>query len=312
MSPSLTPVQDRVVTGLMGRGQPRPTFDPGLARRLRAGLTDALAMVADRLELAGLDLHVSKRALSRIHQCERHAAEHDFEGWTPALARGTVAHKALELATFLTSPRPPLEVVDLALERLAAEPEGWGPGPWLAEAGPAEVAEVRSAAVELVTKFEECFPPLKPAWRPRFESSLRVPLFSDRVVLGAKVDLALGQAEGTEARVLVIDFKSGRVAPGHVDDLRYYALLHTLRTGVPPFRVASYYLDAGSFHAEDVTENILDLAVRRVIDGVVKLSELRLNERAPTATAGPLCRYCRLAPTCEAALAAAAEALEAV
>src|SRR5436305_583722 len=86
-------------------------------------------------------------------------------------------------------------------------------------------------------------------------------------------------ARVTQAGVLVVDFKSGRAYPHHIDDLRYYALLETFRSGVPPFRVASYYLDAGTWVGEDISEELLAITMRRVIDGVIKLAALRTNER---------------------------------
>src|SRR2546427_118007 len=83
------------------------------------------------------------------------------------------------------------------------------------------LAEVRSEANDAVAKFEECFPRLRKEWRPRLESRARVDLCDDRIVLRAKADLALGQARGDEARVLIVDFKTSGSYPTHVDDLRF-------------------------------------------------------------------------------------------
>jgi hypothetical protein len=71
-----------------------------------------------------------------------------------------------------------------------------------------------------------------------------------------------------------------------------------LRSKVPPFRVASYYLESARWQAEDITEEILEVTARRVIDGVRKLAELRLGQRAPTTTSGPTCGFCRLRDQC--------------
>ncbi|HET7718366.1 MAG TPA: hypothetical protein VFK43_00270, partial [Acidimicrobiales bacterium] len=89
----------------------------------------------------------------------------------------------------------------------------------------------------------------------------------------------------------------------HRDDLRFYALLHTIRTGVPPFRVATYYLDSATFLPEDVTEDLLfDVALPRVVDGVTRVVELHLRSRAPRTTPGPLCSWCPRRLSCDAAL----------
>jgi hypothetical protein len=302
----LTPSQQRVVSELMAAGTraARPHFPDDLARTLRAQLHDALAPAADRLALLGAELHVNKSELARVHQCERfHQAEAaaGFPGWSKDLARGVVAHRAIELGVFMAGEPAPLELVDAAIDRIIEDGDDHSPRSWLLEAPATELAELRSAANDLVCKFEECFPPLKKAWRPRLESSVRVELHGGQIMLRSKVDLALGRAEGTQAGVLVVDFKSGRAYPHHIDDLRYYALLETFRSGVPPFRVASYYLDAGNWHHEDVTEELLAITMRRVIDGIDKLAALRTNERAPTFTPGPACGYCRVRDACEGA-----------
>ena len=167
-------------------------------------------------------------------------------------------------------------------------------GLWLATASSAERAEVRGTAVDRVTKFLECFPPLRRSWWPVLESPLRAELGGGRIVLSGRVDLVLGRTVGLVAGKAFVDFKTGSRFPGHVDDLRFYALLETLRLGVPPFRLASYYLDQGDIVSEDVTEAVLEAAAARAADGVVKLVELRLAEREPTRRAGPSCRRCPL------------------
>ena len=67
------------------------------------------------------------------------------------------------------------------------------------------------------------------------------------MILRGKVDLALGRATGTQARVLIIDFKTGQVRSAHAEDLRFYAVIETIRVGVPPFRLATFSLDSGTW-----------------------------------------------------------------
>lgn len=298
----LTPAQDQVVEHLLAFGQPRPTYAEDLAVRLLDLLEDGLAPVLDRL--GPMELAVNKGALAQVHACESHhlaESEAPFE-WSVASARGTVAHRALELSVFRPGPKTtPLELVDEAINRLVQAGDDWTPRDFLRGADPAELAEVRGGACDVVTKFQECFPPLAAAWRPRLESACRVELGATQVVLRAKVDLALGRPVGHEGRVLIVDVKTGRPYPTHLDDLRYYALLETLRSRVPPFRVASYYLESARWQAEDITEDVLVVAAHRVIDGVTKLADLRLGLRAPTTTPGPSCTYCRLRDGCPGA-----------
>jgi hypothetical protein len=296
---ALTPAQLDVVDDLLALGQARPTFHEGLALQLLDLLEDGLEPV---FQLLGpVELTINKTALNQIHACEaHHLAESDvpFE-WTVASCRGTVAHRALELAVFRPGAHvTPLELVDEAINRLIQTGDDWTPRDFLRGADPAELAEVRGGACDVVTKFQECFPPLVAAWRPRLESSCRVELGGSAITLRSKVDLALGRPVGYEARVLIVDVKTGRPYPSHLDDLRYYALLETLRSKVPPFRVASYYLESARWQAEDITEEILLVTAHRVVDGVRKLAELRLGQRAPTTNPGPQCSFCRLRDGC--------------
>jgi CRISPR/Cas system-associated exonuclease Cas4 (RecB family) len=297
----LAPAQRDVVDDLLQFGRPRPTFDEELPLRLLDRLEQGLQPAIDRL--GPVELTVNKTMLAQVHACEaHHLAEADEPfGWTVASARGTVAHRALELAVFRPEQAPPLALVDETINRLVESGDDWTPRDFLRAASQAEIAELRSAACDIVTKFQECFPPLAASWRPRLESSCRVDLGGGTIVLRGKVDLALGRPVGNEARVLIVDVKTGRPYPTHLDDLRYYALLETLRSKVPPFRVASYYLEAARWQAEDITEELLEVAVRRVVAGVEKLVELRLGERAPTTSPGPACGYCRLRTECAGA-----------
>ncbi len=297
----MTPAQIAVLDGLLDPGGARPAFDATLATDLLDLLEDGLAEVAGRLEPA--ELHVNKAALAQVHACETHRlaeADAPFE-WTPATCRGTVAHKAIELSVFHRGSPSPLDLVDAAIERFAETGDDWTPRDFLRSIAPAEMAEVRGGATEVVTRFLECFPPLDPAWRPRLESPCRVELCAGRIVLRGKVDLALGRPTGQTARVLLVDVKTGRPYPSHLDDLRYYALLETIRSRVPPYRVASYYLESARWQAEDVTTEILVAAARRVVAGVTALAELALAERPPRLQPGPTCGWCRRREGCPGA-----------
>jgi hypothetical protein len=297
-APELNAAQQQVVDLLGSAGGDRPQFDAGLRHELRADLEQQLAPIIERLP-AGQQLFVNKHKLSQVHGCEaRFLAESDGSfSWSVPLARGSIAHKAIELGVAWRGDVVPADLIDETMARLAQGNDGLGD--WLRTCGEGDRAELRSQAVERVTSFFECFPPLKSQWRPVLEGKVRVELFDSRIVLSGKTDLALGAANGTTAGKVLIDFKTGGFAPAHIDDLRFYALLETLKIGTPPRLLASYYLESATPHPERVTEALLEAAVARTVDGVAKMIELSYTDSEPIKRAGSSCRWCPILAGCD-------------
>jgi hypothetical protein len=295
--PIYNPAQEEVLDLLGSRADERPDFPPGLRAELRADLEDGLRPLLDALP-EGEILRLSKYPLAQVHGCEARflASRAEPFTWTVPSARGTIAHKAVELSVHWRRDPRPLDLVDEAMARV-----GQGDGSlalFLATCSEAERAELRGEANDRVAKFLECFPPLKAAWRPVTESAVRVELFEQRVVLQGRVDLTLGQPRGATAGKVLIDLKTGGFSPTHADDLRFYALLETMRIGTPPIRLATYYLDSGRPHPEAVTPDVLRTAVRRLIDGATRLVELCHHDHPPRLRPGPACGWCPLRATC--------------
>jgi hypothetical protein len=318
-SAELTPTQERVCAELLDLGGARPEFDRQLAVRLRNELESKARSALSRSGVGDPPgpgparplLTVSKRTLAFIHQCERLLMTDQREpfAWTAATACGTVAHKAIELGIHSDEHLPPARLVAFAIDRIIDDDQG--PAQWLLTASEGERAELRSAAVDAVTKFGDSFPPIRIGWRPRVESRLRLSLADGRIELSGRVDLALGQAKptanGSEARTMIIDLKTGRPGVHHAADLRFYALLETVRVGVPPFRLASFYLDAGEWRCEDVDEDLLWAAARRTTDGIERLVLLQLAGHEPTETPGAQCGWCPAQAECPTGMAWLAE-----
>ena len=298
----LTPAQRRVTDELLALGQPRPRFEPTLGAELRATLEEALTPVLDSLPADTPPLWISKNALTDVHSCEAHylAQSAGWSGWNLATAGGEVTHRAIQLSVGFSGEPTPSELVDHAVARLTAD-EAAPLGAFLVALPEAAVAELRAWATNGVATFLECWPPLPGRWWPRTELPVRADLCGGRVVLSGKIDLSLGRAVGEEARCLFVDLKTGSRYAAHLDDLRFYALVQTLRIGVPPFRVASYYLDSASFHAEDVSPDTLEIALRRTLDGIRKVVDLKSRSRPATVTPCARCRFCPVRHTCEGA-----------
>src|SRR6478735_4874180 len=130
----LNPAQQAIFDALKASPSDRPVFADDLGPRLRAQLEEGLEPLIPVLDTLGIEqLWFSKHKLSSIHGCEvRFLAEEEqgFTGWTTALARGTVAHRAIELSMHVRTDAPPATLVDEAIARLT-EGETNGLAEWL-------------------------------------------------------------------------------------------------------------------------------------------------------------------------------------
>jgi hypothetical protein len=294
---SLSPEQQRVLDRLGAKRAEWPEFDVELRDRLRAELEDRIAPIAERID-PDHPLWLRKHDLEAIHGCEAKflADRADDFNWSPPLARGTISHKAIELAIMRNDQPTSLALVDDAIGSLMNADRSLGE--WLRTCGESARAEVRSEANNRVAAFMECFPPLKAQWNPRLEFQTQTRLADGRVFLSGKPDLTLGQNDGTRAGKVIVDYKTGRVSPAHAADLRFYALLEALRTGLPPRMVATYYLDQGDLHPETIGEQSLHAAIDRVVDAAGRIVTLDAEERTATRTTGPPCRWCGIQADC--------------
>jgi len=302
---SWSPNQSEVIRRLLGCDEQlqqaglRPTFGADLRGRLQAELEARLEGVAIRFS-ADLPLTVTKFDLTAVLKCEglwgaERAAP--FE-WTAQKLRGRVVHRAIQ-ATLTRSGHDtaPLDLVEQALA--LARTDDANVAEYLDACSEVEVSELLMSSADAVVTFLADWPPLRPSMVPRIESPANVKLLGGRIELRGKYDLSLGMPGRSPAEVLIVDLKTGRHRAEHAGEVCYYALLETLKHGVPPYRVASYYLDESSFHEFDVTEDLLLSATRRTVDGVVRLADLWLASREPTLTPGRQCWYCPALPSCE-------------
>ena len=139
--------------------------------------------------------------------------------------------------------------------------------------------------------FEGSFPPLRELRRelaPATEMSVvgGAARWRARRLRQARPGAGRARPLGADARHpdLAIDLKTGSAYPAYAEDNRLYALVLALRFGVPPYRVASLFLESGKWQAEDVGEE-LHHAADRVIDAARSAAALR-NGREPALTPG--------------------------
>jgi len=293
----LSPVQQRTLDVLRRSGDPL-VFDQGFVDDVRNEMRAALDDFSKRL---GPDEQVwmSKHRIASVLECEQNfLLPEDFE-WTSANAKGTIAHRAIEL--LLSWPErhgepTPVDLVEQAMTRLSDEQRSIGQ--WVENLSPADEADVRGQTTVRVTQFLENFPPLSKRWAPVTEASIRWPN-NGPITLSGKVDLLFGRPNGRESRKVIIDLKTGRPHARHRQDLAFYALLETLVREIPPRKVATFYLDAAEAQADDVSERMIETAMRRTLDGIHRIVELRSEGRPPTRRPGVTCRWCPINDSCE-------------
>lgn len=300
MGQEWTPNQRRVITELLDRDQdlvPRPTasaISEEEIEGLREQLETGLAPMADGL--GNSSLVITKYSLSAVFKCEGLWLAPDDFAWTVAKARGTVIHKALQISmTGAWRDAQPMELVEGAIAGLRSADDSISE--FLLECGPAEMSDLESGCTAAVAAFASDFPALRPSMTPRIEAPVTVELCARRIILKGRYDLALGNPSGDP--IVILDLKTGGRYPEHADEMRYYALLETLRQRSAPHRIASYYLDAGEFHAEDVTRDVLASAMARTSEGIKRIAALGQRLRDADLTPGPHCTWCSALPDCQ-------------
>ena len=296
----LTDPQRRTLDRLIGTGE-RPVF----ASDLRQRLVDRIEGAARELELPE-PLWLGKEALNQLARCEgRFAAR--LLGEDPPFehsintASGVLVHKAIEVDVGARDGLDPHAIAVTAAERLTEREERFAD--YWRERTPPEQDEILMDVVRKVTLFQSSFPPLRELRRemaPVTELPVRAELLGGDLTLSGKVDLVLGVPDRLEpgrASRLAVDLKTGGAWPEYAEDMRFYALLMTLRFGVPPYRVASLFLDSGEWQAEDVSEETLHHAADRVI-ATARAARAVLSGRDPQLTPGSWCAWCPRAFTC--------------
>ena len=159
----LTPAQRRTLEELKRSAEP-VVFPRDEIEHLAAEARRAINAMVARV---GADRHMvaSKNGISSALGCERlHVLGRSFE-WSVRNARGCVAHRAIELLLNWRGEPTPADLVDEAIARLAEDDSWLGDWRRCALAG-RRGRPARPSALESVTQFVECFPPLRHALAP--------------------------------------------------------------------------------------------------------------------------------------------------
>jgi hypothetical protein len=302
--PLLTSVQLRTLRDLI-EGAPSPDGE-AIASAARARIEGELASLG--LKGARDPLWISKGMLADLDRCEGAfqaglAREGPPFEHSENTAAGALFHKVIEVDIGSRQQADPRVVADRAAARLLDEDRSFATH-WTAldELDRFALVTEGTRRAEL---FRASFPPLGPggAAKPLPELRIRAEVCGGAAVLAGKVDLLLMRDDPAGSRTpvrIALDLKTGTPRSEHAEDMRFYALLMALRYGVPPFRVATFFLESGEWQPEDVTGETLGRAVDRVLAAATAALELR-GGREPALSAGPWCGWCPRRDTCPAA-----------
>ena len=273
---------------LRGDAAARPDVDPGLAGGLRDWLEDELSEAVAALPEDAAPVRVSKDAIDQVLVCEAHyQAQRGARRLGVELVRGTMVDLLFrQWVTTGAIDDPWSEAVEAL--RVVADEEV---GAFVERLAPEARVELAREVEAHAQRIMDSWPVLAPSWMARTQERLTVPLAGGRVLLSGVVDLAIGAPSAGRASVCIVEVKSGRRRLEHRGDVHLYALLETLRSGAPPFRVATFYTADGEIDVESVGRDALLGALHRVVGGTVRLCRLAAGA-APARAPNPLCAWC--------------------
>ncbi len=251
-----------VLAALRGDPTRRPVVDPALAGGLREWLEDGVSGL--RL-IAAKPLVLDKKTLRRAHSAGRREARAEI---TYAIAIGLVMDALFrQLVTIGHIDDPMCEGIDA----LRIDPRRADAVAFIESLEGQDRADFEDEIETQTAITTSRWPRLSPAWLPRTQERIAIPLAGGSLVLVGILDLMIGTPSSGRASVEVIDVKSGKARVDDREDLRYYALLETLRSGAAPFRTATFYTRTGHVDAEDIDDAVLTCTVRSVLSAVEQL-----------------------------------------
>ena len=259
--------RDEVLALLRDGSGRRPRFDPGLAGGLRAWLEDAAAeLVATRGEDASplflgprLLWDESVPAAGPLGAADPYPTEWVRSCLVRALFRQVVTTGAVE------------DPLGDALDALRVDPGRLEMARHIDEL-PGESRAALAASLRIhVENLLSLTPRFAPGWLPRTDDRVAIPLAGGRVVLCGVFDLLVGAPLPGTATICALGLTTGGRWAQARTALHYLALLETLRSGTPPFRLALLHSAVGRYGVEDVLEEHLRTIVSHV---VVRLSAL--------------------------------------
>lgn len=293
------PTARRVFDGLLTPPVVRPVAPSGLAEDLRAILAPYAAEVAKLWPEPSL--RIGKSQITSITRCEGTSLASRNAGFPDTIpipvAVGQVVHKSVQM--LWTHPGRTLpEYVRAGISGAAAESDSFA-ALWDG-ADMAVQSDVIARSVSRLASFADTFPPLLDEWAPRFEEPVSARVGA--LVLVGRPDFMLGRPRPDGSRTMVVcDIKSGELGEDHRFEALLYALLLTLRHGVPPWRSTVLSLASGDWTDPDFTAEDLHTTAERAGAAAAACAAVWSDARTPTLSPGPWCRWCPARATCPSA-----------
>jgi hypothetical protein len=247
----------------------RPRFDPGLAGGLRAWLEDgASELVAARGDGAP-PLFLGPRLLwEQSTSTSDPSANVEPHHYSIELVRSCLVRMLFRQLVTVGQVGDPLED---ALDALRVDPGRAGMVRYVDDMTVEHRAALATSLTSHVANLENLTPRFAAGWLPRTDDRVAIPLAGGRVVLSGVFDLLVGAPVPGTATLCALGLTTGGRWAQARTALHYLALLETLRSGTPPFRIALLHSAADRFGVEDVLEEHLQSIVSHV---VVRLSTL--------------------------------------
>jgi hypothetical protein len=269
-APTPIPARDELLALLRQGAGKRPSFDPGLSGGLRAWLEDgASALVAARGDDA-LPLYLGARSLfSAFDGFVAPAGERVAEvSYAPELVAACLVRALFRQIVMIGRVGDPLAD---GLDALSVDPRRSAMVRQVRGLSDLEKRTLSATLATHVSHLSELTPRFASAWWPRTDDRIAIPLAGGRVVLSGVFDLLVGAPTPGASSLCAVGLTTGGRWAQARTGLHYLALLETLRSGSPPFRVALLQSAVGRYGVEDIREEHLGAIVTHV---VARLGEL--------------------------------------
>jgi hypothetical protein len=261
--------RDEVLALLRDGSGRRPRFDPGLAGGLRAWLEDGAAEL-----LAGRGESASPLFLGpRLLWGEPAATLDPSEATPPPSYPTDLVRSCLVRALFrqMVTTGQVEDPLGDALDALRIDPGRQAMVHHIDGLAPAERTALATSLRLHTENLERLTPRFAAGWLPRTHDRVAIPLAGGRVVLCGTFDLLVGAPVPGRAALCAVGLTTGGRWAQARTVLHYLALLETLRSGVPPFRVALLHSAVGRYGVEDLLEEHLRAIVSHVAARLVSL-----------------------------------------